>query len=446
MALFKKEAITGALQGAMPSGRKVSLWVLLGLILMAAVGLGSGGLIETKRADEILAVQSISTGEITWYIGTESWVWQLWGNTQVYKKRAIFEFDQSGSRDAKDCVNGIDVRFNDGGHALMCGSIQYDMPTDPKSLTEIHTKYGSQDAVQRQLVEKITGTAVYLSGPLMSSRESFSEKRNDLVRYIEDQIQNGIYRTQQREVRVKDAITNTEKTQTVVEIVLGKSGLPERQEAPVLSRFNIKPFGFTIKRMPYDSQVEKQIQQQQQITMDVQTAIADSKKAEQRTLTVTEQGKANAAEAKWKQEQVKATAVVTAEQEKAVAILDGEKERDTAKLKNEAANFYKQEQIARGEGDAAYRRLVMQANGALELKLVTYERVMNKFAEEFGKQKWVPEVQMGVPASGSGNSAQTMIDALSVKAMRDLGLDIRANATPTGMSQDSPSPPGRPRR
>lgn len=426
-------------QANLPS-RKGALWAFVGVVLAGMVLVGSGGLIETKRADEILAVQSISSGEITWYTGTESWVWQLWGNATPYKKRAIYEFDRAGSGSEKDCDNGIDVRFNDGGHAVMCGSIQYDMPTDAKSLTEIHTKYGSQEAVQRQLVEKITGTAVYLSGPLMSSRESFSEKRNDLVHYIEDQIQNGIYRTQQREVRVKDSMTNTEKTQTVVEIVLGKTGVPERQEAAVLGRFGIKPFGFTIKRMPYDAQVEKQIQQQQQITMDVQTAIADSKKAEQRTLTVTEQGKANAAEAKWKQEQVKATAVVTAEQEKAVAILDAERERDTAKLKNEAANFYKQEQIARGEGDAAYRRLVMQANGALELKLATYERVMSKFAEEFGKQKWVPEVQMGASGqAGGGNNAQAMIDALSVKALRDLGMDLR-----TG--HDNPVSDGRGRR
>jgi regulator of protease activity HflC (stomatin/prohibitin superfamily) len=435
MALLDKSAVAGAFQQTVQGGRKGALWALLGVVLIGAIFIGSGGLIETKKADEILAIQSIGTGDITWYTSTESWVWQGWGNATTYKKRAIFEFDHSTGKESKDCDNGIDVRFNDGGHAVMCGSIQYDMPTDAKSLTEIHTKYGSQDAVQRQLVEKITGTAVYLSGPLMSSRESFSEKRNDLVRYIEDQIQNGIYRTQQREVRVKDSITNSEKTQTVVEIVLGKNGLPERQEAPVLARFGIKPFGFTIKRMPYDAQVEKQIQQQQQITMDVQTAIADSKKAEQRTLTVTEQGKANAAEAKWKQEQVKATAVVTAEQEKAVAILDAEKERDTAKLKNEAANFYKQEQIARGEGDAAYRRLVMQANGALELKLATYERVMTKFAEEFGKQKWVPEVQMGGGGSSSASGAQAMMDALSVKAMRDLAIDVRAGGS---AAQDNP--------
>lgn len=432
MSIFNRTAPSSGGNHSNFPARKTALWAAFGLFLSVGLILSAGGLVETKKADEILAIQSIGTGEVSWYTGTESWVWQFWGNTTTYKKRSIFEFDHATGATNKDCDNGIDVRFNDGGHAVMCGSIQYDMPTDPMSLIEIHTKYGSQEAVQRQLVEKITGTAVYLSGPLMSSRESFSEKRNDLVRYIEDQIQNGIYRTQQREVRVKDSITNTEKTQTVVEIVIGKGGLPERQEAPVLARFGIKPFGFTIKRMPYDAQVEKQIQQQQQITMDVQTAIADSKKAEQRTLTVTEQGKANAAEAKWKQEQVKATAVVTAEQEKAVAILDGEKERDTAKLKNEAANFYKQEQIARGEGDAAYRRLVMQANGALELKLATYERVMGKFAEEFGKQKWVPEVQMGAGGGAGNNGAQSMIEALSVKTLRDLSLDMKQSAEGSG--------------
>ena len=61
--------------------------------------------------------------------------------------------------------------------------------------------------------------------------------------------------------------------------------------------------------MPYEETVEAQIRQQQSITMDVQTAIADAKKAEQRAITVEQQGRANAAEAKWAQEQIKATQV-----------------------------------------------------------------------------------------------------------------------------------------
>jgi hypothetical protein len=431
---INRDALASSVRNFLPSGRKITLTILA--VVLLALGIAAKGLIENKEADDILGVQSIVDGKITWYTGTESWVPQYWGNTVTFKKRGIYRFDTvdsspEGVKRGK-CIDGIDVRFNDGGHGTICGSIQYEMPLDPTNLTAIFTKFKTQQAVQSQLIETIVGKSVYLSGPLMSSRESYAEKRNNLLSYIEDQIHYGVYKTTQREAHVKDPITGVEKTATVVEIVSSKEGRPERLEAAVLQQFGIKAFNFAIKRLPYADDVEAQIQAQQKITMKVQTSMADAKEAEQRTITVAEQGKAAAAEAKWKQEAIKATEVTKAEQEKAVAITSAEKDRDTAKLQKDAAEFYKQQQILKGEGDAAYRQKVMQANGALEQKLATYERVMSKFAEEFGKQKWVPEVQMGAAGQGGVGSAQTMMDTLSVKALRDLALDMRTSKSGSG--------------
>jgi len=425
------DSLMARMKSYLPSGRKVAMW--FGAVVILFLALLSKGLIETKEPDDILVIQSARTGDLTWYKSTEAWVWQFWGEPTVYKKRDIYEFDRwIESNDPKvpgRCANGIDVRFNDGGHGTICGSIQFEMPMDDANLTKVHTKFKGQAAVKRALIETITGKSVYMSGPLMSSRESYAEKRTSLLFYIEDQIQHGVYRTIQTEKHVKDSITGAEKTATVVDLVLGKDGKPERQEKAVLDEFGIKAFNFAIRRLPYDDTVEKQIQEQQKITMEVQTSIADAKKAEQQTLTVTEQGKKKAAEAKWTQEAIKATKVTEAEQEKAVAITGAEKERDTAKLMKDAAEFYKQQQILKGEGDAAYRQKVMQANGALEQKLATFQAVMGKFAEEFGKQKWVPEVVMGGAGSSSGNAASAMMETLTTTAMRQLGLDMKMEAS-----------------
>lgn len=419
------------IKNLLPSGRKVGLF--LGGLVLALLALFSQAIIETKEPDEILVIQSARTGDLEWYTGTEAWVWQLFGTPTTYKKRDFYRFDTwVDSGDPKvpgKCADGIDVRFNDGGHGTICGSVQFELPLDVVNLAKIHTKFKGQAAVKSALIETITGKSVYLAGPLMSSRESYAEKRNDLLFYIEDQIQHGVYKTVQVDKHVKDPITSQDRTVTVTELVIGKDGKPQRQEAAVLEQFGIKAFNFAIKRLPYDAKVEAQIQQQQTITMEVQTSIADAKKAEQRALTVAEQGKANAAEAKWKQETIKATEVTKAEQEKAVAITAAEKERDVAKLQRDGAEFYKQQQILRGEGDAAYRQKVMQANGALEQKLDAWVKVQAKYAEEFGKQKWVPEVQMGGTGSTGGNSAQAMIDLLSTKAARDLGIDMKMSAS-----------------
>jgi hypothetical protein len=122
---------------------------------------------------------------------------------------------------------------------------------------------------------------------------------------------------------------------------------------------------------------------------------------------------------------------VDAERAKEVAVIAAEKAVEVArqqKLEAEqkklAAVEYKQEQIFRGEGDGAYKRLVIEADGALAQKLATYERVMGRFASAVEKQKWVPEVQMGGEGGSGGANAMTLIELMGVKAAKDLALDM----------------------
>lgn len=394
----------------------------IGILALVAIVIFtlSGNIVESVDADEIVVIQSPLEGRLDWY--TNAGIYPQWfGKVTAYKKRSIYNFNEDPV-DGK-CSNGIEVRFNDGGHGTMCGSVQYDMPLDTKNLTALHTRFGSQEAIQRQLVETITGKSVYLSGPLMSSRESYAEKRNDLIHAVEDQIQNGVYRTFQEDTKVKDPLTGQEKFLMVVRIMM-KDGRPERQEEPVLTQFGIKAFNFTINRLPYAAEVEAQIQQQQTIAMDVQTAIANAKKAEQDTITVSERGKADAAKAKWEQEVVKAKEVTAAEQRREVAELD---------LKTAGAR--KLEQILLGEGEAERKKLVMIADGALEKKLEAWVTINKEYANAMREYKgqWVPGVVMGSnpssSAAGTLSGAQTMIDLLTVKTAKDINLDMQFRGT-----------------
>lgn len=383
---------------------KQVLAIALSAVVLIVLLVFSSSVIERVDADEIMVVQSPIKGDLTWHI-TAGVKYQGFGKVTLYPKRSIYTFETP-------------VRFNDGGHGTMHGSIQYEMPLDNENLTRLHVRFGSPEAIQKQLIETITNKSVYMTGPLMSSKESYAEKRNYLISYVEDQIANGVYKTISREQRIKDQMTGTDKTVTVVEIVNGTGGVPERQEEAVLRTFGIRTFNFAIDRLPYDEAVENQIKGQQQITMDVQTAIADAKKAEQRAITVAEQGKADAAKAKWDQEVIKAKEVTMAEQRKEVARLDAE-----------AAALTKQKDILLGQGEAERKRLVMSADGALEKKLETYLNVNKTWAEAFKSYpgQLVPSVVMGNGQSGSGNAATTtqmLMDILGVKAARDLSLDL----------------------
>lgn len=400
----------------MTPSRMLALVVSLSLAVVALVL--STQFIENVDAHEIMVIQSPLSGNLAWYT-TPGVKWQGFGKLTTYPKRSVYPFE-------------IPVRFNDGGHGTMHGSIQYEMPLDAENLTRLHVRFGSAEAIQKQLIETVVNKSVYMTGPLMSSKESYAERRNYLIRYVEDQITHGVYKTISREVRMKDPMTGADKTVTVVEVVM-KDGIPERQETAVLAEFGIRPFNFAIERLPYDEAVEGQIKQQQQITMDVQTAIADAKKAEQRTITVIEQGKADAAKAKWDQEVVKAKEVTAAEQRLRVAELDAQ-----------AAEQYRLKKIREADGDAEYKRRVMLADGALEPKLQALIKINELYADAIKNHPgpWVPSVVMGGPTTAGGGvpggTAIPLIDLLTAKTARDLGIEMAvsgANRTKAGGQQ-----------
>ena len=151
-----------------------------------------------------------------------------------------------------------------------------------------------------------------MTGPLMSSKESYAERRNELISLIDDQIVRGVYKTEIIQEKQKDPITGQDKTVSIVKLILDRNALYARQDHSPLEEFAIKTFNLAINEVKYDPTVEAQIKQQQDMIMQVQTSIAESKRAEQTALTAAKNGEAEAAKAKWDQEVIKARLVTEA--------------------------------------------------------------------------------------------------------------------------------------
>lgn len=415
--------------------------VILILALVTGVAL-IGSLVELNGAGEICVVQSLS-GNLK-VVSEPGPIWQGFGDVTKYKKSYQHWFSEVEGQgtDKKDDVS-IKCRFNEGGHANISGSVRIDMPQEREAMLAIHTKFGSQSAVEHELIRTTIERAVYMAGPLMSSQESSAEKRPLLLTYIEDQAANGVYSTTVKDVKVDDPITGEKKTVSIVEIKTDQTGNPIRAEESPLSLFKIRLYGLSINEVKYDDTVEKQIAQQQEAKMAVQIAVANSKKAEQDALTAAKVGEANAAKAKWEQEVVKATEVTKAQKELEVETIAANKaatvakiaaQRDlaVAELAKQAAEQTKQKEILLGEGESTRMKLVMAANGALEQKLKTYENVAQVYANALAQFKGslVPTVVMGGTGAGTGgNSALSLIELLTAKAAKDLALDFTFKGT-----------------
>lgn len=391
-------------------GRIFKIGVTVAVLIF--VFFGAGRVFEWLDAKDIMVIQ-YPNGVLEVYT-TPGIKPQWFGHVAKFHKRSQFWFSKAKDQGEKS-DQSIKVRFNDAGHAQISGSLAWEMPMSREAVLNLYTKYGSQEGIELQLVRTVVEKAVYMTGPLMSSRESYAERRNDLLGLIEDQISLGVYKTQTVQVKQPDPITGVEKTVSIVQLVKDDAGHLSRQDRSPLAEFSIKTFNLSLNSIDYSKEVEDQIREQQQMTMAVQTAIAEAKKAEQAAITAQKNGEAEAAKAKWAQEVIKAKEVTAAQQRLAVAELDAR-----------AAEQKKRESILLGEGEAERRKLVMNADGALDKKLDALVKINAQYADAIKSYTgaWVPGIVMGGGTSVAGSGAQEMIQLLTAKTARDLGIDL----------------------
>jgi regulator of protease activity HflC (stomatin/prohibitin superfamily) len=402
-----------------PALPRKAISLMIGIVLLFVLLVASTKVFENLDAKDIMVIQSPLKGNLKWSLD-QGVKYQGFGKVTKYLKRAQFWFSIKKDQGVKG-DESIKIRFNDNSHASISGSIAWEMPTDVTNLIALHRKYGSQQAIEQQLVRTVIEKAVYMTGPTMSSTESASERRNELLNIIEDQIQRGAYKTETVEEKKPDPITGIIKSFKVAKIMLDKNGLPLRVDASPLAEFGIKTFNLSINEVQYDKDVEAQIQQQQRALMQVQIAVARAREAEQDAITIAKKGEAEAAKAKWDQEVIKARVVTEAEQRKRVAELD-----------MQAAEMKKKELILLGEGEGTRKRLVMEADGALTQKGQWYLEANKYWADAAAKYQgnWVPLFQSGGTPGQAGSGVQQFMDLFSMKLAKDLGLDINLRKGP----------------
>ncbi|WNJ16696.1 SPFH domain-containing protein [Pontibacter sp. G13] len=390
---------------------KLLLGALAAIILLGISV--SSRLFEHVNAGQICIIQAPISGKLTIHM-EQGLKWQGFGTVSMYQKESEYSFSHALDK-GSSFDESIPIRFNDGGKARISGSFRYGLPKSEDLILDLHTKYGSQTSVDQELVRTVIEKAVYMTGPLMSSKESSSEKRNALLSYIEDQAKIGVYRTRVVERLVDDPLSGKKKPVAVTELVTDSVGNYLRADESPLSSFGINIYNLSLNRIKYDETIERQIAEQQNATMRVQTAIAEAREAEQQAIKAESEGKAEAARARAEMEVIKVKAVTEAE-----------KKRDVALLAMEAAEFYKKEQMLIGEGDAARKRLAAQANGSLEQRLEAYMAVQKYWADAFSKsqQPFVPSIVMG-EGTAQSSSAGAWMDMMMMKAARDLQLDMR---------------------
>ena len=342
--------------------------VLIGLLAIVFMGFG------INNAGHRTVVQ-YPTG--TLYVKFTPGIYPKWfGTIEVYNDVITFDFDKTAS-DVDSSIDqiGISVRYQDGGTGKVYGKARFTLPSDEVTMLHLHKAFRSNRGVSQKLIKSVTEEGMNLTAGLMSSEEAYAEKRSIFTQWSSQQIAKGKFQTRLEKITSVDEGTGKKVTKNVPVISYGKDGLPIHL-ASDLTDYGIDVNGYQITDWDFEPKTLQQIATKREATMAIITAIANAERAKQDAITSEEQGKANVMTAKYEKEVVKEKAIVDAKMEKEVAVIKAQKlvevarqQRLEAEQKKLAAKEYKQEQILRGEGDGAYKRIVMQADGALAQKL-----------------------------------------------------------------------------
>lgn len=337
-----------------------------------------------------------------------------WGRTVVYKKYCTVGFgDVEGEGSAN--IQAVDVIFNDGSEAKISGIVRVELPDDEEAMKALWKGYsGGYNHFVAKGIVPVVENAVRLASNLRDAQTAYTTLAI-LQSDIQDQLKRGIFITESETVLDTNATGDVEKRK-ITKKKLDKNGVPMR-ESHILMDIGCRVNQCQIKVPNFDQKVKNSIAKRKEAALNTEVAKQKAIQAEQDAKTIAAVGKASADSVKW-----------AIEKEKAATVTRAEAQRDSAKLAMEAARFTKQAMILEGEGIAAKKKLVMQADGALEKKLAAYKEVNQMYAKAWGtyQGQMVPSTVIGGDGKGANaaNAFQQFMSLMTAKTAKDLSLDL----------------------
>jgi regulator of protease activity HflC (stomatin/prohibitin superfamily) len=405
---------------------RIATLVFLGVIVLVLL-IAGWGIFDTNKAGYMIVKQAAIKGDLTCRLEPGTFG-QFWGDLHTYSEAETFFFT-ADEQTGEHTNQSLPTRFNDGAKAQVSGSLRVILPRDCDELVHLHRKFHSMNGVMNKLVLPAVRKTLFSTGPHMSAGESYAERRGEFAALAEDQLRYGVILVDKHLEMRPDPITTEMREVYVLEKMEcqpGDRGATAEnciggffRDPSAFAEFGVSVTNFVIDNIEYcpdgedNCPVMQQIEAQRTARMDIITQQAEAAQANARASKAEAEARAKIAETR-----------ATEEVAKTQLIVRGEAAREQARLAQEAATFYRQEQILRGQGEAERKRLVMSADGALQQKLDTYEKVQQHWAEAFA-QRAVPTTVFGAGGVGSTDTQTTEFQqTLQMLLAGQMGLDL----------------------
>lgn len=318
-------------------------------------------------------------------------------------------------------VGQIMIRFSDATTANVKGITQFILPADEKEMILIHNTHRTPQSLVVKRLAPYTKECLQSSAQLMSSEKHYGGGRAQMAQDFMDQLKEGVFLLVTEENIVYDSLAGEKKRIYQTEIQVDKkSGIPRRKLS------SIKEYGITVADAAItDVDYEEKVDDKLIKIIDAVTKSSISKQelmtAQQQTLTAKAKGEQALVEIEYQQKQEQTKQVVEAETKVKVA----EQDKLQQKIAYEGAILEAKKIKELADAQAYARSRIMQADGALEMKLNAQIEIQKVWADAFSKYTGaiVPQIQTGGTATGNG--ALNFMDIMTAKTAKDFALDLK---------------------
>ena len=317
-------------------------------------------------------------------------------------------------------IGFIPIRFNDATTANAAGITQYILPIGEKEMLEIHNAHKTPEALVQRRLGPYTIECLQNSAQLMSSEMHYGGGRAQMAQDYLDQLKNGAFLLSVKEKNTYDSSENVWKKIYAVEIQEDNKHQLKRKFSSI-KEYAISVADAQITQVDYEEAVDKMLQKKIAAATEASVSRQQLMTAQQQQLTAEAKGKQKLVEIEYQQKQDQTIQVVKAETQVELAKQDLKKQDIAMQASLKEAQKIK----TLADAEAYAKQRVIQADGALTQKLEAYKEVQGYWADAFAKYQGnvVPQIQTG--GNGQGNGALNFAELMSMKAARDLSLDLK---------------------
>jgi len=318
-------------------------------------------------------------------------------------------------------VGQIMIRFSDATTADVRGITQFILPSDEKEMILIHNTHRTPQSLVVKRLAPYTKECLQSSAQLMSSEKHYGGGRAQMAQDFLDQLKEGVYLLKTEESVVYDSLESERKRVYQTEVQYDSKTLAPKRKLSSIKEYGITVADAAITDVDYEEKVDEKLVK----IIDAATKSAISKQelmtAQQQTLTAKAKGEQALVEIEYQQKQDQTKQVVEAETKVKVA----EQDKLQQKIAYEASILEARKIKELADANAYARQRIMQADGALELKLKAQVEVQKVWADAFSKYTGavVPQIQTG--SGTTTNGALSFMDIMTAKTAKDFALDLK---------------------